>query len=461
MNFKLYISFLLISSLLFSTRVFSQKYGMGALLDEKYYQDVPEAAQLMRSDYSNLPSFYSIKQYAPTPGNQGQTSTCTGWAVAYSARTIISAMQSNWTKKQINENTFSPSYIYNLIRPKEGCNVGTSLSDGLKILKEYGAIKTSQFGFDCDKIVSNEHHQIADKFKIKEYRQLVNRKTKDKISLIKKSLSENNPVVVAINCPDSFQDVEEVWQPDSSDYQNNFAGHAITIVSYNDKKENGAFEIMNSWGTDWGDEGFAWIKYTDFEQFCVWGGELIAMKEREQDNLFNGAISLNKLNGEKITLQLKDQYFSTKNSHKTGTRFQLKLTNNEPAYVYVISSDLSFKTTINFPFDNFTSPFLPYKENNVIIPGEQYAFQLDENDGITFFCVLYSSAPFDIKRFAKIVEYKRGTFLNRINSVIKEIGYNKTGQDFLIQTDNEITFSTNAQEKTILPIVVSIPHEKI
>ena len=458
MKLKLYICFLLISCLFFSTKNFSQKYGMGALLDEKYYQDVPEAAELMRSDYSNLPPFHSIKQYAPTPGNQGQTSTCTGWAVAYSARTILSAMQFNWTKKQINQNTFSPSYIYNQIRPKDGCDVGTSLSDGLKILKEHGAIKTNQFGFDCDKEVLDEHHLIADNFKIKEYRQLVNRKTKNKVSLIKKSLSEENPVVIAINCPDSFHDVKDVWNPDSSDYSKNFAGHAVTIVSYNDDKENGAFEVMNSWGTEWGDNGFAWIRYSDFEKFCVWGGELIGLKEDSLNKFFNGSISLNKLNGDKLNLSLKNKLFSTINPYPSGTQFQLRVSNNEPAYVYVISSDLSFRTTINFPFDEFTSAFLPYQNNNILIPGEKYAFQLDENDGITFFCVLYSSAIIDVKRFSKVVEQKRGTFYDRVNTVITELGYNKTGNDFILQTNNEISFSTTANNDAVLPILVSIPH---
>ncbi|MEZ4955452.1 MAG: C1 family peptidase [Saprospiraceae bacterium] len=40
----------------------------------------------------------------------------------------------------------------------------------------------------------------------------------------------------------------------------NSGGHAMTIVGYDDGKN--AFRIVNSWGTNWGDNGFAWVDYS-------------------------------------------------------------------------------------------------------------------------------------------------------------------------------------------------------
>ena len=38
----------------------------------------------------------------------------------------------------------------------------------------------------------------------------------------------------------------------------------MCVIGYDDNKSGGSFEVMNSWGEDWGDKGFFWIKYADF-----------------------------------------------------------------------------------------------------------------------------------------------------------------------------------------------------
>jgi hypothetical protein len=40
-------------------------------------------------------------------------------------------------------------------------------------------------------------------------------------------------------------------------------GHCIAIVGYDD--DLGAWLVRNSWGTDWGMDGYAWVKYNDSE----------------------------------------------------------------------------------------------------------------------------------------------------------------------------------------------------
>ena len=64
-----------------------------------------------------------------------------------------------------------------------------------------------------------------------------------------------------------------------ADYLVSATGHEMTIVGYNDeiwvdindnntvdKGEMGAFKIVNSWGDDWGNDGFMWIAYDAINQ---------------------------------------------------------------------------------------------------------------------------------------------------------------------------------------------------
>ena len=41
-----------------------------------------------------------------------------------------------------------------------------------------------------------------------------------------------------------------------------FGGHAMCVIGYDDRKDGGAFEIMNSWGTDWGQNGYFMMPYS-------------------------------------------------------------------------------------------------------------------------------------------------------------------------------------------------------
>ena len=67
------------------------------------------------------------------------------------------------------------------------------------------------------------------------------------------------PIVVGITVFDDF-----VNMPNDSNYvyspapgSASHGGHGICIVGYDDAKK--AFRMVNSWGSDWGDNGFAWL----------------------------------------------------------------------------------------------------------------------------------------------------------------------------------------------------------
>ena len=41
----------------------------------------------------------------------------------------------------------------------------------------------------------------------------------------------------------------------------------MCVIGYDDDLQGGAFQIMNSWGQEWGEQGIAWVTYRDFDHF--------------------------------------------------------------------------------------------------------------------------------------------------------------------------------------------------
>ena len=62
--------------------------------------------------------------------------------------------------------------------------------------------------------------------------------------------------------------------------QENTVGHAMLIIAYDDDKyqNEGAFQILNSWGAEWGRNGKIWMRYSDFVK-------LVDFREDEEGKL--------------------------------------------------------------------------------------------------------------------------------------------------------------------------------
>ena len=126
------------------------------------------------------------------------------------------------------------------------------------------------FSEDCTVSPINEAKKDAKDFKIEMAATIVNSKMDDfsKVDIIKNYLADSIPVIGIIQVYESFVECENlnVWEYDE-DYDNYLGGnHAITIIGYDDK--SGLFEIMNSWGKDWGNKGYIKIPYEDFGNVC-------------------------------------------------------------------------------------------------------------------------------------------------------------------------------------------------
>jgi len=152
------------------------------------------------------------------------------------------------------------------------------------------------------------------------------------------------------------------------------------------------------------------------------------------------------------------EYFVMNNSYSSGTLFELIISNNEPAYVYAFSSDLTYKTYKIFPFTERMVAYLPYKQNNVAIPDEESYNVLDETTGTSYFCFLYSKEDLDIDRIMIEMENNEGSFWERLNKVLDNKKIIK--ENILYNYDGKINFKAKSKGKTIVPVLVEINHIK-
>ncbi|MEO6040231.1 MAG: C1 family peptidase, partial [Saprospiraceae bacterium] len=80
---------------------------------------------------------------------------------------------------------------------------------------------------------------------------------------IKQAIMDYGAVNASLQATDEWSDYTDgVLDGMASNTGNPTSNHAILIIGWDNSKE--AFLVKNSWGTDWGLDGFCWVKYDNF-----------------------------------------------------------------------------------------------------------------------------------------------------------------------------------------------------
>lgn len=458
----------------------------GCMVDSTVYYSVPRVKEQVSRSYQ--PSAFSLLKYCPKVKDQRDYQTCVAWATAYAARTMVEAIRNGWTDNiQITREAFSPCFVYAIIKPADAeyCDKGTYIKSALQTLQTFGAPKYKSLNKSCYYAIEQKYFDEAKGNKLHHYNRLfdyqyVNTKN-EKISAVKKSISEKRPVVISMWVPKSFhENASESWISKSTDSRPNKAEnqwHAMCIVAYNDSNFNGhgGFLLMNSWGDDWGDNGFTWISYDDFfiytrEAYEVYMDPIpilpdpFIQKNDVSQNIKHelfGLLELQHYSGEMMESKkhVKDGIicYRINERYTPGMRFRIFLSNYRPAYVYVISSDMLNNVEAVFPPDKLTSAALTYKTNHIAIPDETHCIQIREEvlPVTNYLCVFYSTEELDFEKLCISIKNTKGSIYKKIRSVIGEI---MVAQTDVNTYDNEIRFEATS-EKTILPLVIEIQAE--
>ena len=461
------------------TEAFSQQtFPRGLDFDDVSYQQDLKKARTRALEV--LPAEASIKQYSPYPKSQGSTGTCTAWASAYCGRTIVDAIKNNWTDRDfITSKAYSPAFLFRLLQPVDDvCVGGSNISTAFSLMKDQGVLYYDDLPESCTPYITQAQIDMASKGKIKDFFRLFDPGTSDpaKIQSIKKSISERKPVVFGMVCPPSFFDPQEVWQPTEEPLQS-YGGHAMCVVGYDDNKFGGVFEIQNSWGPSWGNSGYIYIKYDDLARFTKYAYEFVDIPVLKPDatdlsgqirfvlstgkemntNLFMSTRGLKVVSSKRYaTTPGPITIYKTPEPYKSGTQFRMYITNNEPAYVYAISSDLTTEVTKIFPYEEGISAALTDKRSDVAIPDEDHYIEFDDKAGRDFLCVLYSKTELNIDELVKKISSQQGSFNDRVFKVIANDIVSPKNIQF---SADKISFKAKSMGKKLVALMVELDHK--
>ncbi|MFG0265200.1 MAG: C1 family peptidase [Rhodopirellula sp. JB055] len=222
-------------------------YSMAPGIDQRWGSD----------DSMELPDRVDLQGYLPIPGKQSQND-CVAWAVAYSTYTC-QISQERRRKPTFASDHFSPEYVYDQISSN---GEGVTVLRAIEFLKLNGCASRANVDHANGDALPNAAVE-ASTFKLLENTRARN------LDEIKLYLHEGFPVILIVRMETDFRDDASdgspyQWTTDPSADANY---HAVTAVGYDDQKR--ALRLMNSWGTQWKDQGFCWASYNNFDSIDV------------------------------------------------------------------------------------------------------------------------------------------------------------------------------------------------
>lgn len=195
----------------------------------------------------------SLKEFVPSIKNQGNIGACASHAMC-TALEMLYKMQKpdDWIP-------LSERFHYYIVRSPEFMNTlpqdsGQYLQVMCRVANQVGVTFEQLCPYNTNKY--NEQpswwsYSTAKLMRIKSYYRCLDSDD------IFNALINKKPVVIGIQVRGSFFNLNknnDVYNPLNTEKV--YGGHAITICGYN--KDKDSFLIVNSWGTNWGNEGYFW-----------------------------------------------------------------------------------------------------------------------------------------------------------------------------------------------------------
>jgi len=217
---------------------------------------------IVKSISNNAPS---ISLDVPVALNQVPFLSCAGYAVGYGMMgflfRIIEGRDHNLS------DPFSAHYIWNQLNDQK--NIAIPLINALNLVKEQGCSKISFMQLkDSITQPSSLARNNASNYKLTNFYRFENLS----IDNMKYYLNKGYPIVIGVNVDKLFLKYEKSkfdlinGKLVLKKYSPSFppTGHAMLICGYDDAIN--AFKVLNSFGPEWGENGFFWFDYDFFKK---------------------------------------------------------------------------------------------------------------------------------------------------------------------------------------------------
>ena len=421
----------------------------------------------MMLEKNPLPEAVSLLKYAPARENQGQQGSCVAWSCAYASQTILTAAA---TGADPNSIRFSPSYLYNQIK-LEGCQ-GSYIQRAMEAMQRNGGVALREYPYndqDCESEPSSSDIQAGRQNLIHGFTRITNGDNINEISVrgIKEHLNKNAPVAIGMMVGESFMQGmkgQDLWTPQGMDEsQMGMGGHAMSVIGYDDRKYGGAFQIMNSWGSVWGNNGVAWVRYGDFKTYVreAYGIDPLPKRSNVANIPLECTIGLvNNDGGKNIPLRVSaNNVFQTTSPIAKGTRFKMSIENATECYIYVFGMETDNSSYVLFPYlktGETVSKHSPYCgiTGYRLFPKAQ-SMEADSIGNRDFIAIVVSKDELDYNALnAAISNSKQVDYYNKVNEALQSIlirsaRFNNTG-------NGNIYFKVDANSNKAVACVVAI-----